>query len=186
MNVLLVSLRGVLAGCAVAVLAYAAMCSLYLADSTAIVNRQTLIGRVAAVIIVSIVALVWSIATTRRISGRFKWPTWSAMCVIAAIALFATYLYPVFSLDDYDEEKQFLRSAAAAINASKGSSEMPLPRGYVVQIERRPISETSVRLDVHLSKRVVAKVIGIDLIKVDNVAVEMRAGRIERAWVDYF
>ena len=186
MNVLLISLRGMLAGCATAVLGYAAMCGLYLAASTAAVNRQALTGRVAAVVMVSIVVLVWSIDTTRRTSARFKWPTWSTMSLITAVALFVSYLYPVFSLNSYEDEKRLLRRAADAINASKGSSDLPLPRGYVVQIEQRPLSARSVRLNVHLSNRVVAKVIGIDLIKADNVAVEMRDGRIERAWVDYF
>ena len=63
---------------------------------------------------------------------------------------------------------------------------MPFPEGYVYVVERRVMPANKTRLDIYMSKRLVARVVGIDLIKVDAVAVELSDGRIARAWVDYF
>lgn len=186
MKALYVTLAGLIAGVCASVIAYAALCGYAIFISDEVVGRAVLGARVTAVAVVSAAVFVVSVMWVKRNRVRLKWVTWGAMCVAASLTVFALYLYPVAGPYRSSTDRDALESAAARINAARGNDEVPFPEGYVYVVERRTMTANKTRLDIYMSKRLVARVVGIDLIKLDGVAVELSHGRIARAWVDYF
>ena len=179
--------RSVLGGFSLAVLAYALFCAWYLAETPTVTTRTALAARVALVGIVSALAFVWSVTSTRRARiGAASWLAWAMVSCACMTLVFVGYLYPIFFLGSVTNDRHVLDATVAGINAVGGATDIPLPQGYTAVMERRLLAPGHTRVDIHLSNRLVARVVGVDLIKVDNVAVEMRDGRIARAWVDYF
>lgn len=179
--------RALLAGFSLAILAYALFCAWYLVETPAITTRKALAARVALVGIVGALTCVWTVVSTRRARiGATAWLGWAALSFACMMLVFVGYLYPIFFLGSVTNDRQLLNATAAGINAARGTTDIPLPPGYTAVMERRLVAPGHTRVDIHLSNRVVARVVGVDLIKVDNVAVEMRDDRIARAWVDYF
>ena len=186
MKALYVTVAGLIAGVCAAVIAYATLCGYALFSSKEVVGRPGLIARVTAVALVSAAVFVGSMVWVKRNRVRMKWLMWGVTCAAALPVVFALYLYPLAGPYSFSTDRDALESAAARINAARGDDEVPFPEGYVYVVERRAMPANKTRLDIFMSKRLVARVVGIDLIKVDGVAVELSDGRIARAWVDYF
>jgi hypothetical protein len=185
MKALYVTLAGVIAGVCSSVVAYAALCGYALSVSDEVVGRAALAARVTAVMVVSAAVFVVSMWWVKQNRIRLKWLTWGTTCVAVSLVLFAFYLYPVAGPFSSATDRDDLERAAAQINAARGSHEVPFPKEYVYIVERR-MMPNGTRLDIYMSKRFVARLVGIDLIKVDGVAVEIADGKVRRAWVDYF
>jgi uncharacterized membrane protein YqjE len=176
--VFLASIAGLLLGTAI----YAVLVIAFIVDSPGLTNRAALTARVVAIFIVSAVAAAYIFRETRRSRMRWSLVTSFALATIVAAGFFALYLYPIWTPRDHSGEIRRLRTIADRVSAS---STIDLPRGQAYAIVRHRTS-TGERLTIHASDRWVGRIFGVDLSKVDHIAVEMAEGKVRRAWIDYF
>lgn len=176
---------GVVAGLALAAAVYALFVGAFVIETPTLVARGQLAARLVLVLFICVVALVIAMRVVKKAAMSRARLVASLVALVTAVPFFTLYLYPIWSNAKPDREQQQLRAIAAAV-ARSDRKELKLPAGYSYAIVRSTNGRAE-RLTIHASDRAVARVMGIDMSRLDNVAVEIDAsGRVTRAWVDYF
>lgn len=180
MRALRIITAGVLTGLAGATILYALLVAWYVMDTPTLDQRGLYAMRVSAVLFVCLITLVLATRTMKRYAMRGRWVLGLVALLCTGVAFFVTYLYPVWTAPPARDGAR-LRALATTINAARGAP-LRLPAEYTYAIERGPQ-----RLRIHVSDRLIARVLGVDMSKLDDLAVELdNAGNVQRAWVDYF
>lgn len=180
MRALRVITAGTFVGFSCATILYAILVAWYVIATPTLDHRGLYGVRVGAVLAVCLTALVLATRTIKRTSVRGRWVVGMVTLLLAGVLFFMLYLYPVWTAPRA-RDGAHLRALATTLNAVRGAP-LRLPRAYTYAIERSPD-----RLRIHVSNRIIARVIGVDMSKLDDLVVELdNAGNVRRAWVDYF
>lgn len=173
------------AGVALATALYALFVGVFVANTPGLLGRGRFAVRVAIVFLACAVGVWIAWRVVRKTAVPLAWIAAPLLALAVGVPFFTLYLYPIWSHTPDEREQQQLRAIAAAV--SEGDhGKLTLPQGYSYAIVCGAKNDAQ-RLTIHASDRVVARVIGIDMSRLDNVAVEVdRDGRVKRAWVDYF
>jgi hypothetical protein len=175
---------GAIAGMLLAIAAYAVLVVIFVIASPGLMHRTSFTARLVVTLGVAVAGIWYAFRVARRHGDRRAIVGWVTTTVLIGVSFFALYLYPLWFAEKPSDDWKKLRQIASEVTTANGS-EVKLPAGYSYAIVRARSGEAE-RLTIHVSDRLVGRVMGVDLSKLDYVAVEIAGGKVRRAWVDYF